>query len=211
VGFAVGCGMKEYQEILDYQKLVELSVRFVYSECKKIDGIPESEGTTLRCAMKVLKNKGICREKFWPYKPQVKGKAQKGAASDAKKFRVLTYARILNLNELRMNLASKGPCVAGIEVFRGIMETKSGIIPMPKNNEPALGGHAVCIVGYDDKNKLVKFKNSWSKNWGDSGYGYLPYVYLEKYMMDAWSSLDIDDPNPFTLASVLSYKQRVLV
>lgn len=165
VGFAVAFGMKEYQEILDYQKLVGLSPRFVYSECKKIDGIPKSEGMTLRCAMKVLKNKGICREKFWPYIPLGKNKPKRGAISDAKKFRIMSYARILNLNELRMNLASEGPCVAGIEVFRGIMETKTGIVPMPGNNESVLGGHAICIVGYDDKNKLVKFKNSWSGNW----------------------------------------------
>jgi C1A family cysteine protease len=202
--------MKEYQEIIDYQKLVELSVRFVYSECKKIDGMPNSEGTTLRSAMKVLSDKGICREKFWPYIAQGKNKPEKDALQDAQRFRILAYARILNLSELRMNLASKGPCVAGIQVFKGIMQTKTGVVPMPKNNEPALGGHAICIVGYDDRKKLFKFKNSWSSNWGDRGYGYLSYGYLERYLMDAWSSIDIDDPNPLTLACVLRYRDKIL-
>ena len=210
VGFAVACGMKEYQEILDYQKLVALSPRFVYSECKKLDGIPNEEGTTLRSAMKVLKDKGVCQEKFWPYQPLSKKKSKKGAARDAKKFCVRSYARILNLDELRLNLASKGPCVAGIEVFQGIMETKTGVVPMPKKNEFTLGGHAICVVGYSDRKKLVKFKNSWSHNWGDSGYGYLPYAYLARYLMDAWSSVDIQDPHPLTLASVLNYGQHVL-
>jgi len=27
-------------------------------------------------------------------------------------------------------------------------------------------------------------------------------------MMDAWSSVDTEDPNPLTLASVLSYQKR---
>ena len=43
---------------------------------------------------------------------------------------------------------------------------------------------------------------------GGSGRGFLPYAYIERYMMDAWSSVDIDDPNPLTLASVLNYKDR---
>ena len=40
---------------------------------------------------------------------------------------------------------------------------------------------------------------------------YLPYTYIERYMMDAWSSVDIEDPNPLTLASVLSYREKALV
>ncbi|MBN3040356.1 MAG: C1 family peptidase [Candidatus Omnitrophica bacterium] len=210
VGFATASGMKEYQELLDYSKLVILSPRFLYSECKKIDGMPEEEGTTIRAAMKVLDKKGICREKFWPYVSRKKGKAKRGAVSDAKKFRILSYARILNLSELRMSLATKGPCVIGVEVFKGMMETKTGLIPMPKKKEYSLGGHAICPVGYDDKKKLIKFKNSWSTKWGKKGFGFLPYAYIEQHMMDAWSSVDIDDPNPLTLASILNYRQRAL-
>jgi len=211
VGFATSCGMKEYQEGVDYNKLVLLSPRYLYNECKKIDGMPEQEGTTIRAAMQVLNKKGVCQEKFWPYKPHQKDKAEKGAYANAKKFRIITYARILNLNELRLALSAKGPCVIGVEVFSGMVKTKTGEVPMPKKNEPALGGHAICPVGYDDKEKLVKFKNSWSDKWGKAGYGFLPYAYIERYMMDAWSSVDIDDPNPLTLASVLRYRDRVLV
>ena len=208
VSFACASGMKEYQEMLDYAKLVELSPRFIYSECKKIDDMPGSEGTTLRAAMQVLHKKGVCREKFWPYKSYQTDKAKKGFSSNAKKFRIKTYARILNLNELRLSLANKGPCVIGVQVFKGMMKTKTGLVPMPKKNEGVLGGHAICPVGYDDKKKLVRFKNSWSDKWGQKGYGFLPYTYIERYMMDAWSSVDIEDPNPLTLVSVLQFAEK---
>ena len=211
VSFAAACGMKEYQEKLDYQRLVILSPRFIYSECKKIDGMPGEEGTTVRAAMQALENKGVCQEKFWPYQPYQKDKPKKGTQANAKKFCVIAYARILNLNELRMTLATKGPCVIGVEVFAGMMKTKTGLVPMPEKNESSLGGHAICPVGYDDKKKLIKFKNSWSDQWGEKGYGFLPYTYIERYMMDAWSSVDINDPNPLTLASVLNYRERALV
>ncbi len=204
VGFATATGMKEYQEIIDYNKLVILSPRFIYNECKKIDSMPKVEGTTIRAAMTVLKKKGVCQEKFLPYIPHKKSKPQKDGISDAKRFRIITYARILNLTELRLNLSTKGPCVIGIEVFEGMMQTKTGIIPLPKRNETALGGHAICIVGYDDEKKLIKFKNSWSDKWGKNGYGFLPYMYIKRYMMDAWSSVDIEDSNPLTLANISS-------
>ncbi|HAM39061.1 MAG: hypothetical protein A2474_00835 [Elusimicrobia bacterium RIFOXYC2_FULL_34_12] len=209
VGFATTVGMKEYQELIDYKKLVLLSPRFLYSECKKIDGMPKAEGTTIRAAMRVLKEKGVCQEKLWPYFPHQKNKAQKGAVSNAKKFCIITYARILNLNELRLSIATKGPCVIGVEVFNGMMETQTGLVPMPKRFESSLGGHAICPVGYDDKKKLIKFKNSWSEEWGQEGYGFLPYDYIERYMMDAWSSVDIEDPNPLTLANILNYRNQV--
>jgi len=115
------------------------------------------------------------------------------------------------LNELRLSLAGKGPVVLGIEVFKGMLKTKTGIVPMPKKNEGSLGGHVICAAGYNDDKGLVKFKNSWSKKWGEKGYGYLPYAYIERYMMDAWSSVDIEDPDPLTLASVLRYRERTLV
>lgn len=208
VAFATASGMKEYQEMFDYGKLIVLSPRFIYSECKKIDGMPYEEGTTIRIAMKVINTNGVCREKFWPYKPYQEDKAQKGAGADARKFRVLTYARILNLNELRLSLYSKGPCVIGVDVFKGFMDTKTGIVPMPRKDDRLIGGHAICAIGYDDQKKLIKFKNSWSEEWGQKGFGFLPYSYVERYMMDAWSSVDIEDPNPLTLASVFMYRQR---
>ncbi|MFC1576726.1 C1 family peptidase [Candidatus Omnitrophota bacterium] len=206
VGFASSVGMKEYQEHLDYDRLIALSPRFVYSECKKIDGMPGEDGTTVRAAMKVLSRKGVCRETFWPYRPNQKTKAKKGAVADARKFRIMAYARILSLNELRHSLAAKGPCVIGVEVFEGMERTRTGIVPMPGKNEYSIGGHAVCPVGYDDRKKRIKFKNSWSTEWGHNGYGYLHYAYIERYMMDAWSSIDIDDPNPLTLARVRKSK-----
>jgi len=37
------------------------------------------------------------------------------------------------------------------------------------------GGHAVTLVGYDDRSKTFKFINQWSTQWGDAGYGRMTY------------------------------------
>jgi len=196
VGFASVAGMKEYQEKKDYKELVLLSPRFLYNECKKIDGMPSEEGTTIRAAMQVLQKIGVCQEIFWPYLPYQINEPREGAKTDAKTFCIKTYARIIHLDELRQSLFLKGPCIIGVEVFKGMLNTKTGIIPMKGIWDKSLGGHAICPVGYDDKKELIKFKNSWSEKWGQNGYGFLPYKYIKKYMIDAWSSVDIDDPKP---------------
>jgi C1A family cysteine protease len=62
---------------------------------------------------------------------------------------------------------------------------------MPAQNDELAGGHAICIVGYDDTKKRWKFKNSWGTGWSAKGYGFLPYEYMKKYCSDAWSAKDI--------------------
>ncbi len=40
---------------------------------------------------------------------------------------------------------------------------------------PYKGGHAMCIVGYDDSIEAFKVRNSWGANWGDNGYLWIGY------------------------------------
>lgn len=42
-------------------------------------------------------------------------------------------------------------------------------------DRPDEGGHAITLVGYDDRSRTIKFINSWSTAWGDEGYGYMDY------------------------------------
>ncbi|MDP2923368.1 MAG: C1 family peptidase [Candidatus Omnitrophota bacterium] len=194
VAFASVVGMKEYQEKKEYQRLIELSVRFVYNLCKKYDGAPNEEGTYPRMAMKILLNYGVCLESFWPYFPHQQDRPQKGAAKIAKKYKIKAYARLHTLLEMKRSLVVNGPFLAGVKVFSSWFKKrvqKNGLIPMPKSNEEFMGGHAVCIVGYNDAKETFKFKNSWGLKWADKGYGYLPYAYLRRYCRDAWSGTDL--------------------
>ncbi|MDP2831153.1 MAG: C1 family peptidase, partial [Candidatus Omnitrophota bacterium] len=194
VAFASVTGVKEFQDKKEYRKLISLSPRFLYSLCKKFDGIPFEEGTFPRIAMKVLLNYGVCHESFWPYAPHQKSLPRKGADKDAIKFKIKAYARIKSQLEMKRSLLVNGPFLAGVEVYKSWFNKsveKSGFIPMPKRNEQLMGGHAICIVGYDDKFRIFKFKNSWGAKWADKGYGYLPYAYMKKYCSDAWSATDL--------------------
>jgi len=206
VAFASVVGVKEFQDKKEYRKLIRLSPRFLYSLCKKFDGAPSEEGTYPRIAMKVLLNYGVCHESFWPYAPHQKSLPLKGADIDAKRFKIKAYARIESLIEMKRSLLVNGPFLAGVKVYKSWFNKnveRSGFVPMPKRNEQLMGGHAICIVGYDDKLELFKFKNSWGQNWADNGYGYLPYAYMKKYCSDSWSATDLIE-NPKALVKKLA-------
>jgi len=206
VAFASVVGVKEFQEKKEYHKPIELSPRFLYSLCKQFDGAPFEEGTYPRIAMKVLLNYGVCHESFWPYVPHQKSLPRKGADLDAKRFKIKAYARLKLQLEMQRSLVVNGPFLAGVRVYKSWFNKsveRTGFIPMPKRDEQLIGGHAICIAGYDDKLKIFKFKNSWGPNWADNGYGYLPYSYMNKYCSDAWSATDLIE-NPKALAKKLA-------
>jgi C1A family cysteine protease len=66
---------------------------------------------------------------------------------------------------------------------------KTGLVPMPRPGEKSQGGHCVLIVGYDQTKKWFICRNSWGVNWGDKGYFYLPYEFVENpnYCDDFWA------------------------
>jgi C1A family cysteine protease len=199
VGFAGIVGVKEYEEKKEAEgSHVPLSVRYAYNWCKKLDGIPDEEGTYPRVMMKVLKNFGVAPSSCWPYKPHQTDFPCADADKLAGPYRIMAYARVKSLLDMKRSLVINGPFMAGVEVYEGFMTdeaAKDGIIPLPVKSEEFLGGHAICIVGYDEEMGYFKFKNSWGTRWGQKGYGYLPYDYMKKYCSDAWSATDLI-PNP---------------
>lgn len=194
VAFASVVGVKEYQDKKEYRRPVQLSPRYLYYLCKKVDGQPYLEGTYPRIAMKILAKYGVAEESCWPYKPFQKDHPCASADKEAKRYRIKAYARLHTLMEMKRSLVINGPFLAGVKVFKGWFSKRvieSGLIPLPGKNEQTVGGHAVCIAGFDDVKQTFKFKNSWGRSWADKGYGYLSYAYIQKYCVDAWSATDL--------------------
>lgn len=107
------------------------------------------------------------------------------------------------LASVKKYLAAGIPSMFGFFGFSSFEYSNvKGGIPYPCPGEGTEWGHAIAAVGYDDNMKIknthcnketkgaLLIRNSWGTEWGDDGYGWLPYEYvLNKLALDFWSLL----------------------
>lgn len=189
VGFAIAAAV-EYQIRAKLQKQIEISPRYIYYFAKVKAGTDphQDTGAGIKDALEVVATRGAVPEESWPYKPQDL-KSNPPQFGSAEFYKIKEFHLVKSLEGLKVALKQSGPVVAGLTVFPGAEEseaTKTGVFPMPPKGESSIGNLAVCIVGYDDAREQLKFRNSWGAEWGDHGYGYLPYSYFEQYA-EAWT------------------------
>ncbi len=199
-GFAIVKGLREFLLIRDKKQFVPLSPLFMYYNERKIQGtINQDSGARISNGMKLLRDLGTSTEETWSYdddndnNPKTIEKFQvspdKDAFNTASEFRVKEIKHLEGLRDIKYALAKQNPVAFGMVVFDDLFYTKDGTLPPPNLKKKSQGGHAVFAVGYDDKQKVLIVKNSWSKNWGDKGYFYLPYEYVKQGLVfDAWTA-----------------------
>ena len=99
------------------------------------------------------------------------------------------------LANLKARLVLRQPAMFGFTVYSSMPQvTTTGIIPYPRPGDRVVGGHAVIAMGYDDAKVIdgvpgaIKIRNSWGVNWGQRGYGWIPYSYFTtRLAQDIWS------------------------
>lgn len=161
-----------------------LSRLFLYFETRLSEGTAGVDcGCALRDVYKVLRSKGACLEKLWPYDPsRFNVRPSASACLEAKAHQALAYHSVTQTEHaLKEALASGLPVGFGFDVFESFESeavTKSGIAPMPSAHENEIGGHAVALVGYDDTTRMFLVRNSWGDGWGQRGYFWMPYDYV---------------------------------
>ena len=177
-------------------KYEELSRLFIYYNGRLIDNnIENDEGLYVRDGIKSLRKYGVCSEKLWPYViEQFAVTPTENCYEDAVTRNIKNYYRVGSFESILDALSNLHPVVFGMEVYSGfdqIEYAKDNILSMPNQNEEPLGGHAMCLVGYDMAKQLVLSRNSFGKDWGQNGYCWIPFEYMRNETMDSWI-FDID-------------------
>jgi C1A family cysteine protease len=174
--------------------VVDFSRLFVYYYARKIDGVlpTEDSGCNIRSAMKCLAYFGVSLESLWPYDEERFSLAPSYTAiKDARRHQILKYFRCPNLITAKRSLAQGFTVVGGFSVPENMMSdecARTGIVKYPEPTEGFTGGHAIHFVGYNDQTQLLKFQNSWGTGWGDRGFGYLPYKFVDEGLsQDFWT------------------------
>ena len=167
---------------------------FIYYNERAMEGtIKQDAGAVIRDGFKTVAQLGACPEDQWKYDiSKFRNKPTKTCYKHAMDHQALVYGAVpQNLIAIQDCLAAGYPFVFGFSVYESFQSrevARTGIMPMPKRNESLLGGHAVMAVGYDNKTKMVKVKNSWGDRWGDNGHFYMPYAFITNLGMasDFW-------------------------
>lgn len=77
------------------------------------------------------------------------------------------YRWAFSLEDALMAIGYKGPGVAGLNWYEGMMNTDASGFIRPTGR--VVGGHAIVIRGVSVKNKTVRLSNSWGQSWGLNG------------------------------------------
>ena len=209
-----GTGLIEYYERKCFGRHIDASRLFLYKVTRNLMKQKGDTGAYLRRTMGSMVLFGVPPEEYWPYTDDEKKFDQEPPAfcyAFAQNYQAIKYFRHDPpgtkpeevLRGIKTYLAKGHPAMFGFTVYNSIEQAEdTGKIPFPSTKEKIEGGHAVMVVGCDDKmkikNKFGKFettgalliRNSWGKEWGEKGYGWLPYEYIVRGLAeDFWSIL----------------------
>jgi C1A family cysteine protease len=188
-----------------------LSRLFIYYNTRAEYGnIQEDNGMFLRDGMKSLAKFGVCTESLWPYDTtKFNYMPNEECYEDAKKRKIFKYQKLISNYYITQVLNNNKPVVFGMEIYDSFMDLNERIstVHFPSRKEKSLGGHAMCMVGYDLEKRLFLAKNSFGSTWGDNGYCWIPFDYITQEGYDIWT---FDIPNQTGEPNVLPQTVPIL-
>ena len=207
-----GVALVEYYERRAFGRHLDASRRFLYKVTRNLLGWTGDTGAFIRTTMGALVLFGVPPEERWPYSEEAFDEEPTAFCyAMADEYQALQYFRLdppgtpraALLARVKELIAAGLPSMFGFTAYGCIEEAEAyGRMPFPGPNDITLGGHAVVAVGYDDGVEVenpapgamttgaLLIRNSWGEEWGDGGYGWLPYEYvLEGLAIDWWTLL----------------------
>lgn len=209
-----GVGLLEYFAKRSFGEFEDLSPLFLYKVARNLRKRDGDVGAPLRDIMRTMVLFGVPPERYWPYRiDSLDEEPPAFCYSYAQNYQTLKYFRLDRADVSARNLLLKAkavlaagfPCMFGFTVYSSLYideNIEQGLIPFPdRDRDRVAGGHAVVAVGYNDFKRIrcsngsgetrgaLLIRNSWGKDWGNEGYGWLPYEYVLKGLTADWWSL----------------------
>ncbi|MGB7084857.1 MAG: C1 family peptidase [Phormidesmis sp.] len=208
--------LMEYYQRRSFGKTFDASRLFLYKVTRNLINNQQDNGANARSTMKALALFGVPPEEYWPYDAtKIYEEPTAFCYALASNYQALKYYRLdvkgttreVVLQQIKANLANNRPLMFGsILDLECLEQSKStGKMPVPSKSPDAKGiniqwiGHTMAAVGYDDSITIknaepastetvgaILVRNSWGSEWGEGGYGWLPYNYVLQPLTNDW-------------------------
>lgn len=176
---------------------IVFSPSYLYNQIK-LDGC---QGSYLQRAMEAMRSNGGVPLSRYPYNDQDCDREPSSSdISAGQQNRIHGFTRITNgdnINEISVrgikeHLAKNAPVAIGMMVGQSFMQDMMGReLWEPSGmdeSQMGMGGHAMTVIGYDDRKFGGAFQimNSWGPEWGKNGVAWVRYGDFRNYVREAY-------------------------
>jgi hypothetical protein len=177
------------------------SPSYLYNQIK----LDNCQGSYIQRAMESMQQNGGVPISAYPYNDQDCDREPGSAdVQYGRRNQIHGFTRLTNDNEeiniraIKEHLAKDVPVVIGMLVGKSFMQDMMGKELWEPSGMDAskmgMGGHAMCVIGYDDRKFGGAFQvmNSWTSDWGVNGIAWVRYGDFKEYVREAYGL----DPMP---------------
>jgi hypothetical protein len=172
------------------------SPSFMYNQI----GLDGCQGSYIIRAMENLTKVGAVPFNAFPYDDRDCTTQPDGSLINAaEKYKMLGFTRLsedestneINIQAIKEHLSKDVPVVIGMMVGGSFMQSMQGQEvwhPADEDyNMMGFGGHAMCVIGYDDRKEGGAFQlmNSWGQDWGNNGVAWVLYKDFKHFVREA--------------------------
>ena len=176
---------------------LKFSPAFLYNQI----GMDGCEGSYITRAMDYMSQRGSVPYEAFPYSDQdCSRQPDQQLIEQARLYRMRGSNRLtvgdrtdkIDLRAIKENLSQGAPVVIGMMVGGTYMQPMMGQdVWNPTQDDASMmgfGGHAQCVVGYDDAKYGGSFliMNSWGPQWGNNGFAWVRYKHFEYFVREAY-------------------------
>ncbi len=164
-------------------------------------GLDDCQGSYIIRAMEFMQKTGSVSMQEFPYDDNdCSRQPDQNVTNDAAAHRIHGFTRLtnddgvtaLNFRAIKEHLAKDAPVVIGMMVGGSFMQDMMGQkVWHPDNSDYSqmgFGGHAMCVIGYDDRVEGGAFQimNSWGPEWGNNGTAFIRYSDFRRFVKEAY-------------------------
>lgn len=171
---------------------------FVYSQIKTASDVGCKYGTYIPDALDLMKTKGV--PKYSEMNISCPTSISLEVFNQAAKYKIQDYAKLFdsyNIESVKNQAVKKSlsegkPVVIGMKCPSSFNKAKGYWVPTEDASQNH-GGHAMCVIGYDD-NKYggaFEIQNSWGDWWGNNGYIWIKYSDFQTWVKYAYELIYI--------------------